>query len=175
MTDWEEGDIFPATGMSRYMINGQLSPLFLSVDSQDLIGDLIKYKERALNTHIIKVLPKFMLRTPGMKAREKVIDELMERIQSVHTPAQRAGEPRDLADDILSLHASDPQLVPESNLRFAFRRRWLPAFTWGTRILSLCTPWLRSRRFMAGYRRRRMRCSPTGTRPQRISRRKRLT
>ena len=119
MADWEEGDIFPATGMSRYMINGQLSPLFLSVDSQDLIGDLIKYKERALNTHIIKVLPKFMLRTPGMKAREKVIDELMERIQSVHTPAQRAGEPRDLADDILSLHASDPQLVPESNLRFA--------------------------------------------------------
>ena len=119
MADWEEGDIFPATGLSRYMINAQLSPLFLSVDSQDIIGDLIKYKERALNTHIIKVLPKFMLRTPGMKAREKVIDELMERIQSVHTPAQRAGEPRDLADDILSLHASDPQLVPESNLRFA--------------------------------------------------------
>ena len=27
--------------------------------------------------------------------------------------------PRNLADDILSLHASDPQLVPESNLRFA--------------------------------------------------------
>ena len=27
--------------------------------------------------------------------------------------------PRDLADDLLSLHASDPQFVPESNLRFA--------------------------------------------------------
>ncbi len=34
-------------------------------------------------------------------------------------PAQRADTPRDLADDILSLHASDPQFVPESNLRFA--------------------------------------------------------
>ena len=37
---------------------------------------------------------------------------------SIHR-AQRAGSPRDLADDILSLYASDPQLVPESNLRFA--------------------------------------------------------
>ena len=119
MSDWQEGQIFPATVLCRYMINGQLSPIFVSVDSQDIIGDLIKYKERALSTHVLKVLPKFMLRTPGMKARAKAIDELLERIQSVHTPAQRAGAPRDLADDILSLHASDPQLVPESNLRFA--------------------------------------------------------
>ena len=119
MADWQEGEVFQATALSRYMINAQLSPLFVSVDSQDLIGDLIKYKERALNTHIIKVLPKFMLSTPGMKARSKAIDELLERIQNVHTPAQRAGAPRDLADDLLSLHASDPQLVPESNLRFA--------------------------------------------------------
>ena len=119
MADWQEGEVFQATELSRYMINAQLSPLFVSVDSQDLIGDLIKYKERALNTHILKVLPKFMLGTPGMKARSKAIDELLERIQSVHTPAQRAGAPRDLADDLLSLHASDPQLVPESNLRFA--------------------------------------------------------
>ena len=45
---------------------------------------------------------------------------MLERIQSVHTPAQRAGSPRNLADDLLSLHASDPQFLPESNLRFAF-------------------------------------------------------
>jgi cytochrome P450 len=119
MSDWKEGEIFPATELCRYMINAQLSPIFVSVDSQDIIGDLIKFKERALNTHVVKVLPKFMLKTPGMKSRSKIVDELLERIQSVHTPAQRVGAPRDLADDILSLHASDPQLVPEANLRFA--------------------------------------------------------
>ena len=54
-----------------------------------------------------------------MKHRVTAIDTLLERVQSVHTPAQRAGCPRDLADDWLSLHASDPQLVPESNLRFS--------------------------------------------------------
>ena len=51
------------------MINAQISPLTLSVDSQDIIDDLIVYKERALNTHIVKSLPKFMLNTPKMKAQ----------------------------------------------------------------------------------------------------------
>ena len=60
-----------------------------------------------------------MLYTPGMKRRAKNIQELLDRVQSIHTPAQRAGCPRDFADDLLSLHKSDPQFLPESNLRFA--------------------------------------------------------
>ena len=119
MANWTVGDSFSATRLCRRMINAQISPLHLSVDSQDIIDDLVVYKERALNTHILKALPKFMLKTPGMKHRAKVIDTLLERVQGVHTPAQRSGCPRDLADDWLSLHASDPQLMPESNLRFA--------------------------------------------------------
>ena len=119
MSDWAVGDSFPASKMCRRMINAQLSPLFVNVDSQDVFHDLTTYKERALNIHIIKALPKFMLSTPGMKRRASAIDTLLDRVQGVHTPAQRAGRPRSLADDLLSLHASDPQLVPESNLRFA--------------------------------------------------------
>ncbi len=119
MADWTVGDVFSATNMCRRMINAQISSLSVSVDSQDIIDDLMAYKERALITHIVKAMPKFMLSTPGMKRRAKAVDTLLERVQGVHTPAQRIGAPRDLADDILSLHASDPQLVPESNLRFA--------------------------------------------------------
>ena len=119
MANWTVGDSYAARRMCRRMINSQISPLSVSVDSQDIIDDLMTYKERALNTHIVKVLPKFLLNTPGMKRRAKAVDTLLERVQSIHTPAQRAGCPRNLADDWLSLHASDPQLVPESNLRFA--------------------------------------------------------
>ncbi len=119
MSDWEVGDSMPAVRMCRLMINAQNSPIMISVDSQDLIDDLVEYKTRALSTHVVKILPKFMLNTPGMKRRKKSIFELLDRVQSVHTPAQRSGCPRDLADDLLSLHASDPQFVPESNLRFA--------------------------------------------------------
>ena len=118
MANWTVGDSYTATNMSRQMINAQLSPLFVNVDSQDIFDDLAKYKERALLVHIVKMLPKFMLSTPGMRRRAKAVDTLLERIQSVHTPAQRAGSPRNLADDWLSLHASDPQFVPETTLRF---------------------------------------------------------
>ena len=118
MRNWRVGDSHAATGMCRQMMNAQLSPLFVGVDSQDIIDDLIAYKERALNTRIVRILPKFMLNTPGMRRRVKAVDTLIERIQSVHTAAQRAGGHRDLADEILSLHASDPQLLPECNLRF---------------------------------------------------------
>ena len=118
MAGWTVGETFPVRSC-RKMVNAQLSPIFLSVESQDIIDDLMDFKERALTTHIVNALPRFMLNTPGMKRRAKAVDTLLERIQSVHTPAQRAGCPRDLADDWLSLHASDPQLVPEANLRFA--------------------------------------------------------
>lgn len=119
MADWTVGDTFTVTPTCRRMINSQLSPLHVGVDTQDLIDDLVAYKERALNTHIINVLPRFMLKTPGMKRKAEAVDVLLERVQRVHTPAQRTGCPRDLADDVLGLHASDPQLVPESNLRFS--------------------------------------------------------
>ena len=118
MSGLKVGESYPATRFSRRMINAQLSPLFVTVESQDLIDDLLVFKERALNTHIVKILPKFMLKTPRIRSKAKKVDTLISRIQRVHTPAQRAGCPRNLADDWLSLHASDPQLVPESNLRF---------------------------------------------------------
>ncbi len=118
MTTWEVGESIPVRDCRR-MINAQLSPLFLSVESQDIIDDLMDFKERALTTHIVRALPRFMLNTPGMKRRAKAVDTLLERIQAAHTPAQRAGCPRNLADDWLNLHANDPQLVPEANLRFA--------------------------------------------------------
>ena len=118
MSEWTIGDALPARQTCRRMINAQMSPLALSVDSQDLIDDLIKYKERALNVHIAKALPKFLLSTPAMIRRATTVDALLKRVESVHTPAQRSGCPRDIADDWLSLHTSDPQLMPESNLRF---------------------------------------------------------
>ena len=120
MTQWKVGETYQATEMSRRMINDQISPYMVGVESQDLIDDLLKLKERALSVYVMRIMPRFTLKTPGMKRRAKLIDTLLERVESVHTPAQRAGQHRNLVDDYLSLHASDPQFMPESNLRFAF-------------------------------------------------------
>ena len=120
MAQWKVGESYSATGMSRRMTNPQISPLMVGVETQDIIDDQLKFKERALSVHVVKVMPKFMMKTPEKRRRTKTIATLLELIQSVHAPAQRAGAHRNLVDDYLSLHASDPQFVPESNLRFAF-------------------------------------------------------
>ncbi len=127
MANWEVGKSYPGNDLCVRMINAQMSPLFISVDSQDVIDDVIAFKERALNTHLLNILPKFMLETPGMKRRAKAIGTLIERVQSVHTAAQRAGCPRNLVDDLRSLHANDPLLMPEANLRFVLSAALLAA------------------------------------------------
>ena len=71
MADWKVGEVHSVTPLSRRMINAQISPMSVSVDSQDIFDDLAKYKERALLTHIVRALPKSMLSTPGMRRRAK--------------------------------------------------------------------------------------------------------
>ncbi len=131
MATWTVGETYQARSLCRSMVNEQISSLHVGVDTQDLIDDLVTYKERALSVHIVKTMPKFMLRTPGMKRRAKAIDEMLERVRRVHTPAQRAGCPRNLADDVLGLNMSDPQLVPEANLRFALTATGLTSVYFG--------------------------------------------
>ena len=120
MAGLKVGDSYRATSMCRALVNAQLSPLFIGVDTQDIMDDLMTYKERALSVHIAQLLPEFTLNTPGMKRRAKVLDTLMERVLETNTPGQRTDGARNLVDDYLSLHASDPQFLPESNLLFAF-------------------------------------------------------
>ncbi len=134
MADWTVGDRFQATSTFRRMVNAQTSSLALDVESQDLIDDLIAHKSRVLNVHVLKILPKFLSNTPAMKRREKSVLTLMERVQSTHTPAQRAGCPRNLADDLLGLNASDPVLVPESNLPFGLSAHLLTSMYIGDAI-----------------------------------------
>ena len=118
LATWNIGEARGAVTMCRNLVNSELSPLSLSIDSQDVADDMHKFKERALLTHLVKVLPKFMLKTPSMRRRAKLVGEVVDRVLRSHTPAQRSGCPRDLADELLSMHSSDRQFLPESNLRF---------------------------------------------------------
>ena len=118
MKTWTVGRTLPAVGMCRRLINAEMSPLMVGIDSQDVVDDLHKFKERALRTHLGKTLPKFMLSTPGMRRRAKLLEEVVGRIIRDHPTGEREGCPRDLADDLLNLHTNDCLLLPEANLRF---------------------------------------------------------
>ncbi|MCY4618543.1 MAG: cytochrome P450 [Chloroflexi bacterium] len=116
MSNWRIGDAIPAQRMLRPLMNAQVSPLLTSTHTQDLIDDVLKHKMRVLNVALANMLPNFMLRTPKAKRRAKVTDRLVDRILQAHTPGQRLGKPRDVVDNYLSLHASDPQFLPQTDL-----------------------------------------------------------
>ncbi len=116
MATWDIGAELPAQKMLRPFLNAQASPLFASINTQDEIADALQYKMRVLNVGLIKLLPGFMLKTPSMRRREKATQRVVERMQNTHTAAQRIGLPPDVVDAYLSLHGSDPQFLPESDL-----------------------------------------------------------
>ena len=134
MEGWKAGDVLPAVTTFCQLMNAQFSPLTIGIDTQDCIDELLEFKARALTVHVMRALPKFMMHTPGMKRRKKHIADLVKRVQAVHTPAQRVGCPRDLADDLLGLHNSDPQFLPETDLPFAFVSPLLASFYLGCAI-----------------------------------------
>lgn len=120
MGDWGVGNVLPAELTSQRLLGVQVSQLSCSVDSHEVVDDLLIYQNRALMTHVQGLLPKFMLKTPRMLRARRNILKLFEDIHSTHTPAQRADRRRDLIDDAMELHHSDPQFLPETDVVFVF-------------------------------------------------------
>lgn len=119
---WKTGSHIQPYIASRLLVNSQLMPIAMSTDTNDIFPEVVEWKDRILTVHFMLRLPKFLARialgTPAMKRGLKAVDTTVKRIQQSHTPAQRVGCPRDLGDETLGLLASDPQFMPEANLRF---------------------------------------------------------
>ena len=117
--EWKPGDTLESIDAFRRLMTGQTSQLAVGVDTSEYMRELLEYKDRALLTHVQHSLPAFMLKTPRMKRIRKRIDQAFAKIYTAHTAAQRADGPRDLVDDLLSLHNTDPQFFPQTDMTFA--------------------------------------------------------
>lgn len=122
LKSWKAGsDIQPYTA-SRLLVNSQLMPIAMSTDTNDIFLDLVKWKDRILTVHFMLRLPKILARlalsTPAIKRGSRAVDAAVGRIEQNHMPAHRSGCVRDLGDETFALHASDPQFMPEQNLKF---------------------------------------------------------
>lgn len=116
--NWSKGTELSVQKDTRLLINMQMTNVIVSTDSQDLFEDLVKWKEGASNTFVAHLLPRWWMKTPAMKYRYGKLLEFIRRIEQNHTPFQRSGQQRELADDLISMHQSDPQFMPEQNFPF---------------------------------------------------------
>lgn len=117
---WGINKVVPGEIACQRFIGDQISQLTVSIEASEILDDLLKFEYRALLVHVMGMLPEIALRTPRMKRYHKRVLELYAMIHATHTPAQREGKRRDLVDDLMELHHSDPQFLPETNLGFAF-------------------------------------------------------
>ena len=134
MASWDVGTTMPVQVMLRPFVNAQTSPLLANINTQDEIVDALEYKVRVLNVGIIKMLPKFMLKTPSMRRRAKSMQRIVDRMATTHTAGQRAGMGEDVVDAYLALHASDPQFLPESDLSLPLGAILMTAMYMGDQI-----------------------------------------
>ncbi len=118
MSAWKEGDVLQAGPAFRRYMNAQMSPLLIGHDTMDVFEDILVFNKLLLITHLTGLLPKFLLKMPGMRHRGKLMTELAERIKASHTPAQRVGQPSDVIDGYLSVHANEEHFLPETDLGF---------------------------------------------------------
>ena len=134
LDSWNVGDVLVAKDATRTLMSGQVSRLLFSMDFSEYVDDIHKYKNRMLITYAQKILPKFFMRTPRMKAIRQRIDHVYSMIRNSNTPAQRENQPRDLIDDLLSLHTSDPQYFPDTDTRFMMIIPFVAAMYMGTAV-----------------------------------------
>ena len=121
LRDWGVGKVLPAEMTCQRLIGQQIARLSTSIDpSIEVVDGLLKYEFRSLLVHVLEVLPEIALRTPAMRRAHRALGATYAEIHASHSPGQREGERRDLVDDLLDLHSSDPQFLPETDLEFAF-------------------------------------------------------
>ncbi len=113
------GQAFGVREFSRLMINMQMTQILVNADCQDIFKDIIAFKERASISLVGNIIPKFFARTPEMKRRFRLLQTFVQQIEQNHTPMMmRTHAISELANDLFSLHESDPQFLPEQNLPF---------------------------------------------------------
>jgi cytochrome P450 len=118
LSSWDVGDVLRASSTFRVLMNAQMSPLLVSRDTQDVVHDILAFKERALSTQVAGLLPKFFLKTPKMRRLAKLSQQIVESVEADHTPGQRLGRPPDVVDGYFALHANEPQFLPETDFGF---------------------------------------------------------
>ena len=121
LIQWQMGDALPGEMTCQRLTGKQIASLSTSIDPPiETLDGLLAFEFRALLVYVMGLLPKWTLRTPAMRRAHKAVLALYDEIHASHSPAQRENKRRDLVDDLMALHQSDPQFLPETDLEFSF-------------------------------------------------------
>lgn len=99
------------------IVTEQLGVVVASMSPRKYLNELHLYVQSLLMSRVVGSRPGWVMNLPKVRRARKRIDELFVNVLSSHQPWKRRNKRRDLIDDLLDLHESDPQFLPETDLR----------------------------------------------------------
>lgn len=116
---WPEREPFSALSAVRRIVIEQITELGAGEAATEYVDDLVSYFDPIIATYVTRRRPKILLRTPRFRRSRTRIERWTETVLDAHRGGCPAGRKPDHIDDLLQLHRTDPQLLPEKDLRAA--------------------------------------------------------
>ena len=133
IASWPTEKPISGTTMSKRLVYNLSARILTGVSAPEYFEDLSQW----LNTSILYMdmdnwYGKRQLKKPRHQQARKRLEELAEKIIAAHQPENRGDHPPNIIDDLLALHRTDPQFLPETDLKLAvIEPLWIPMDTTG--------------------------------------------
>ncbi|MDE2913089.1 MAG: cytochrome P450 [Paracoccaceae bacterium] len=114
--EWPKGRPLSVMPAMQRIVGEQIGRICTGVSAKDDLDDLSYYFGRLLAVRAMHRRPELAMKTPRMRRARSRIQGLYERVLEAHAPQRRNDRKPDLIDDVMELHRSDPQLLPEHDL-----------------------------------------------------------
>ena len=115
--EWPQGQPVGVQRAMQKIVAEQIGLCCTGVSPDAYIDDLIDFLGMIVTVHITKRWPGLVERLPKYRRAKRRLGELYEQILEAHRPERRAGEQPDFVDDLLEMNRTDPQFLPETDLR----------------------------------------------------------
>ena len=138
IASWSIDKPIPGTKTCQRIIYDLSSNLMVNMSIPEYFDDVrhladasfnhaLQYALTSYNTHF-----KLLMHTARLRRIRARTDELAAKIIAAHDPKKRGNRDPDLIDDLLDLHHTDPQFLPETDLKMAvLSPLWLGLHTAG--------------------------------------------
>lgn len=104
--------------MQRLMAE-QISLLAAGTSSRDYFDDIVTLSNVMHFVFLAGIYPKFILKMPRFRRACRRLESLIERVLTNHEAKPDSADSRDLVDDLIELHRSAPDRLPETDMFIA--------------------------------------------------------
>ena len=101
--------------MQRVMTE-QLARLVAGFSAREQLDDLVRFVDAMHLVFVSRQYPKFVLRLPRMKRTRRRLEALIEQVLVEHESRGDDERSRDQIDDLIELHRSAPDFMPETDM-----------------------------------------------------------